>query len=390
MLKHYQWISCIAISCVVWWAARQVGSSTAWRAATSSARYNAPLSGEAACATPPRTARSSGGTGGWRRVTGEPGYHFFGYFDKSPRSADGRYLLAHRAHFHGRRVFPGDAVAIGVLDTHAVPARWHFLSTTSAWNWQQGAMLQWLGGSDDRHVVFNVRREGAGGGKHHFGALVMDWRERRVVRELPHAVYSLSRDGHWAVCIDPAWLHSHTEDEGYGYAPASLSGERSDAEEEEETEDVDGSARGLRLMELSTGRSRLLLPMAVLRRHAPWSRASGARAEAAARYRTGMHFMNHAQWSTDGRRVGLLHRWIRSPSRQSKFETRFVVVDVWPSTVDERGETTLESAAARLWAFDTGERGASHFQWRHPMRAPCSGRDATELSDRAAGALILY
>lgn len=351
-----------------WWALTVAYQSSAWRAVISSARYDTATSGEAAC------GRDSSSGVGWRRLTTEPGYHFFGYFDKSPRSSNGQYVLAHRAHFHGRRVRAEDAVAVGVFDTHVTPPRWHFLATTRAWNWQQGAMLQWLGGSKNRDgglVIFNARRDFSSGGG--FGSIVMDWREQRVVRELPHAVYSISPDGRWAACIDPGWLHSFTEDEGYGYPPAAVEGKGEEGEEKKHSNHA-----GLRIMEIRTGRSRLVLPIRSLRRYRPWSLEHGASAAAAAHFSAGLHFVNHAQWSADGRRIGMLHRWIASKRRQSKFKTRFVALQVWPDDVAAEARTLRLAAAPllpqtqSLWAFDTGERGASHFQWRPAMREPCA------------------
>ena len=77
------------------------------------------------------------------RSTAGPLHHFFGYYDKTPWDASGRYILALRVPFMDRRPSPQDLAVIGVLDTYK-GNRWQPLADTVAWCWQQANMLQWL------------------------------------------------------------------------------------------------------------------------------------------------------------------------------------------------------------------------------------------------------
>ena len=82
--------------------------------------------------------------------------YFYGFHDKSPFSADGLRLLAHRNLVGDRSVRAGDAAEVGVF---AGKDWMDFtpLGRTNAWNWQLGSMLQWCGAEQ---VVFNTLVDG--------------------------------------------------------------------------------------------------------------------------------------------------------------------------------------------------------------------------------------
>jgi hypothetical protein len=86
------------------------------------------------------------------RIHPRKGY-FFGFHDKCPWSADGTMLLAHRIpDIPLRMPEPEDRAGIGYFAGDDF-AKFHPLASTRAWNWQKGAMLQWVGSSSD--IIFN-------------------------------------------------------------------------------------------------------------------------------------------------------------------------------------------------------------------------------------------
>ena len=86
--------------------------------------------------------------------TPDDGYsYFFGYYDKSPLNKDNTKLLAHRVSFDGRDVQDGDIAEIGYFDVSL--KEFVKLDETLAWNWQQGAQLQWLPPKYDEVVIYN-------------------------------------------------------------------------------------------------------------------------------------------------------------------------------------------------------------------------------------------
>ncbi len=93
------------------------------------------------------------------RVTAPPFHHFFGYYEKTPWSGDGRYLLGHRVAFMQRPPTAEDVAVIGLID-RADGNRWRTVGESVAWCWQQSTMLQWLGGPGNRnHIIFNSRTQ---------------------------------------------------------------------------------------------------------------------------------------------------------------------------------------------------------------------------------------
>lgn len=85
---------------------------------------------------------------------------FFGFHDKSPWSSDGTLLLGHT--FTGEGTGEGwkDGQPLGI--TVFTGSNWTEGTTvarTRAWNWQQGAQLQWMG--TGQQIVFNDFRAGA-------------------------------------------------------------------------------------------------------------------------------------------------------------------------------------------------------------------------------------
>ena len=87
-------------------------------------------------------------------ATRGPRHHFFGYYDKHPWDATGRYLLAMEIGFMGRHPEPGEPLTVGMVDLQD-GNRYIPFDTTLAWCWQQGTMLQWVGTAPDREVIYN-------------------------------------------------------------------------------------------------------------------------------------------------------------------------------------------------------------------------------------------
>ena len=140
-------------------------------------------------------------------VTSGPKHHFFGYYDKFPWNANSRYMIGLETEFMDRPPTAEDRAVIGLIDLED-GNRWKPLAETTAWNWQQGTMLQWVGTEPERKIIYNIR---AG---ERFGAVVQDV-ESGEMRELPRPVYALSRDGRQAVT--PNFARTARTRPGYGY-----------------------------------------------------------------------------------------------------------------------------------------------------------------------------
>jgi len=172
--------------------------------------------------------------GAVRALTSGPKHHFFGYYAICPWNTTGRYVACMETDFSNRMPEPGERARICLVDTET--GAFERIAETTAWNFQQGALVHWLG---EREIVYND---------------VVDGRLRAVVvdvfsgerRALPRAVTSVAHNGKTAACISFGRLN--TTRPGYGYPGV----EDLYADEPHPEED------GLFVMDLDTGESTLV------------------------------------------------------------------------------------------------------------------------------------
>ena len=137
-----------------------------------------------------------------KKITTGPCWHFFGYYDKTTWDRSGRYLLALRVPSIVRHPTPEDAATIGLVDQKD-RNRFRPLVQTTAWNWQQGAMVQWLESSSTRQIIYNTRTADG------YGSIICDT-EAGSERALPLLVYAVSPDGRNALTVNYVrlrWTH---------------------------------------------------------------------------------------------------------------------------------------------------------------------------------------
>ncbi len=244
-------------------------------------------------------------------LTRGPKAHFFGYYEKCPWSADGRYIAAHEIGFCDRQPRPGEPVTIGGVDRD----RFLPLDETVAWSWQQGAMLQWLGSSPDRTIIYNGLDDGR------YVARIRNV-ETGQTRTLPRPIYAVSPDGRHAVSLDFDRLNRLRP--GYGYMAIP-----------ERDKDVAAPENaGIDTIDVESGENRLLISLAWAASNAPDDR-----------FRNAHHWFNHLQFSRSGRRFAFLHRW-RDPEKTNRY-TRLYTAN-------------LDGTDRRLvWDHDM----VSHYDW---------------------------
>jgi len=251
-----------------------------------------------------------------RQVTVGPKYHFFGYYDKFPWDATGRYLLALEVDSIGRTPEPDDMARVCLIDLERENDL-TVIGDTRAWNWQQGSMLQWLGSAPDREVIHN----GRDGGR--FFSVIIDIRSGDT-RVLPLPVYGLSPDGAFAVSANFARIH-HTRP-GYGYSPPDPRKDMPCPDDE-----------GIEWMDLATGERRLVATYAEVAAIDHTPEMDGT-----------THWFNHLQVNPDGSRVAFLHRYHRPDGR--RWYTRLVTMN--PDGSEKRVLSDHEMV--------------SHYDWQDP------------------------
>ena len=214
----------------------------------------------------------------FRRATPADAHHYFGYYDKFPWDATGRYLLALSPPFIDRMPVPGDVVKIGMVDLENAVS-WIPLAESRAWNWQQGIMLHWLHIDPERTIIYNDLRDGA------FVSVVRDVfsDEERV---LPRPVYCLRPDGKEAMSVNFGRI-ARTRP-GYGYEGVPDPGEA----------DPHPAEDGIWALDLESGEHRLIITLDQAAKLEPKPDMEGCE-----------HWFNHLQYCTDGSRFLFLHRW---------------------------------------------------------------------------------
>lgn len=185
------------------------------------------------------------------------------------------------------------------------------LAETRAWNFQQGARLQWLPGSKDV-LVYNAIEDGR------LIAVLHDL-SSGAKRSLDGGIYGFSPDGAYSISPDFNILSDLWP--AYGYLALSGGGAG------------DPETSGLWLTDVVTGERSLLVSTA---------RASQLGASETAASGSG-HFLAHPSFSPDGSRICFLHRFF---SADGALYTRMIVTDR-----DARHMTLL------------AEEKVSHFDW---------------------------
>ncbi len=249
-------------------------------------------------------------------VTEGPRHHFFGYYAICPWDATGKYLACMESEFGDREVAQGDVASVCIVDADSGELR--RIAETSAWNFQQGALVHWVGARPE--IVYNDLVEGA------LKAVVLnvETRERRV---LTRPVTSVSRDGRWAACISFGRLNRTRP--GYGYPGV----------EDPFADDPHPKADGLWRMDMATGECTLIASLdAVYEVNPP-----------PAQYAEKPLWMNLLIVSPDGGHVAFLSRYYREKGWATSL-----------FTVAEDG-SDLRCVVPYAW-------GGSHFDWADEAR----------------------
>jgi len=257
-------------------------------------------------------------------VTQNPGFHWFGYYDKLQFSHNNRYILGMQTSFEHRSPQADDVIRIGLIDLHK-GNRWTEIGTSRSWGWQQGCMLQWIPGR--KHEVIWNDREGD-----HFVSRIYNIKTGKT-RTLPKPIYCLSPCGTFAMGTHFERIQKLRP--GYGYAGVI-----------DAYEDVFAPAEiGIFKMDIETGASQQVISLAQIAAQ-PHNGQDVSR---------NWHWFNHLLVSPDSKRFIFLNRW-----RSEKID---------PAKMSSSGFTTRMFTAntdgTDLYTIDPSGY-SSHFIWKNP------------------------
>ncbi len=284
-----------------------------------------------------------------RAITHGPKHHWRGYYYKDLFDVNDRFVLANEIDFEGRTPEPTDTLTVGMIDLQNND-EWLALGTTTAWNWQQGCMLQWIPGGKDRekqHVLWNDRQDDR------FVCRIMELQTRRIIRTLPMPIYCIEPNGQWGLSVDFRRLNECRP--GYGYAgipdPYAM--------------DPAPEKTGIWRVDLQTGESNLLLSYAQI---AAMEYAGDVKLQFDPA--KSKHWFNHLLVAPGGKRFLFLHRWREVPKDASReklartgFSTRMWTVNADgsnPFVVDPYGKTShfvwRDEKSICAWAWHPSHR----------------------------------
>lgn len=237
-----------------------------------------------------------------RRVGRNGAHHFFGYYNKSNWDPSGRLLLAQEVPWRDQFLAPELVAKVGYFDLAQDDGVFHGVGATRTWNWQMGSQLQWLGGSDGRKILYNVRTDDATARYPFFGSEIRDIHtgEGRV---LPMPVYVAAPSGAWALSVDYRRLYVTHETIGYPCDRMPPAPARCPADD------------GIWRMDLKTGEAALAVSYAQLAAFHP--RASMQKA---------IHWVSHIEVNPSSTRVLFLHRWTERVKDETCFLHRLVTM----------------------------------------------------------------
>lgn len=218
--------------------------------------------------------------------------YFFGYYDKSPWDATGRYVLCMRANDTWSDVSPKEPLEIILIDTKNNNS-WQKIAESNTWNVQMGCMAQWLGPNFDKEIIYNDFRD------NDYCSVILNvfTGEERIIKS---SVYSVSSDGKFALTLDFSRLYNLRP--GYGYY-----------NKEELTKGVAlPDATAIWFVDLVTGKIKPLLSYKDFANFEPRSEMVGDSV---------VHKVNHIMISPNGKRFMTLYRWFVGDRKYTRLIT---------------------------------------------------------------------
>ncbi len=246
------------------------------------------------------------------QITDSGKEHFFAsYYGINSFSQSEQYVTVLETDLKYRLPDEKDPATLGLVDWKA--RRFIPLAQTRAWNFQEGCMAHWLGSSPDALVIYNDFRDGR------YVSVILDVHRRKEVNVFPYPVSAVSPDGTQAVSINFSRMRITRPDYGYG-------GGGQDARKNVPLPADDG----LFLLDLRTGKARLLVSMDQVKDRIPPVPAQG------------IEYFCHTRFSREGTKIFWLARSIPD----------------WNTTA-----FTVRTDGSDLRRCFPDQWGGSHFDW---------------------------
>ena len=175
-----------------------------------------------------------------RRISPAEQHFFFGYYDVQPFDSKGKYHLAHKVDFMDRLHEKDDEAEIGIIELDTL--KYSPIATTKAWNFQQGAMLQWNPAKPDSEIIYNALIDGQ------YVAVTQDINTGKK-KYADRSIANVSKDGKYGLSINMSRLYDFRPGYGYATIPDPFYNENHSAND------------GIFLVDMETGKSKMIISM---------------------------------------------------------------------------------------------------------------------------------
>lgn len=120
--------------------------------------------------------------------------NWFGYYNYDPLNHDQTKMLSNRLLVDGIAPQKGVSIELGYYD---IPSgNWHHIGESDSWNWQQGAMMQWLPGEgNEKKVIYNCSCDG------HLAAKIYDIATGKS-KDIDWCIYGITPDGKKSISLN--------------------------------------------------------------------------------------------------------------------------------------------------------------------------------------------
>ena len=226
------------------------------------------------------------------RITPDDGFeYFYGYYDKSPWDATGRYLIAIKVKQTYKSVAPKEPGEVVLVDTQN-GNKVIKVGITHSWNVQQSCMAQWLGPDFKSRLIYNDYRDGQ------YCSVIYNVEQMKEEQVLPRPVYDVARDGSFALSLDFNRLHRMRPGYGYSNEPDRTKGVLCPDE------------CCIWKMDIPSGKVTELFKYTDMAAFEPDGSMKGAE-----------HKVNHLMISPNGKRFMVLHRWFQDGRKHTRLVT---------------------------------------------------------------------
>lgn len=124
---------------------------------------------------------------------------WFGYYNYDALDLRQSRLICNRAKFDGVKPTKELNIELGYYDIQT--GEWYYVDTTNSWNWQQGAMMQWLPGDGyEDKVIYNCTRN------NHNCSTIYDLKTGQK-KDLDWSIYGITPDGMKSIALEMERSH---------------------------------------------------------------------------------------------------------------------------------------------------------------------------------------